>query len=218
MECPTCEKEENAHGEAFETETAVRRHHKAAHGESLSVEEAECLNCSETFEYNPNWEGEVKFCSMDCQNEARRSGVWNPNSGLTTEKSTCRWCGEGFEFESRHNRSLCSEKCRREWLSWYRSKQVGEDNHQWKGGYTDVDRGENWRLIRREALKRDDYSCQNCGVKHSETENWLTVHHIKPFRLFEKEEEANRMDNLITLCPTCHGKVEQEVIDCPEVS
>jgi hypothetical protein len=26
------------------------------------------------------------------------------------------------------------------------------------------------------------------------------------------------MDNLITLCPTCHGKVESDVIKCPEVS
>lgn len=81
----------------------------------------------------------------------------------------------------------------------------------------DANRGEEWRLIRREVLKRDDYNCQKCGVSHSEVETWLTVHHIVPFRKFEDEEEANKADNLITLCPKCHGEVEQDVVECPEV-
>jgi DEAD/DEAH box helicase domain-containing protein len=34
------------------------------------------------------------------------------------------------------------------------------------------------------------------------------VHHKVPFRQFNSIAEANRMDNLITLCPTCHQKAE----------
>jgi DEAD/DEAH box helicase domain-containing protein len=48
-----------------------------------------------------------------------------------------------------------------------------------------------------------------CGI----AEQGLThhVHHKKPFREFGSPEEANKLSNLITLCPTCHRKVEQAV-------
>jgi DEAD/DEAH box helicase domain-containing protein len=34
------------------------------------------------------------------------------------------------------------------------------------------------------------------------------VHHKIPFRQFLSANEANRMDNLVTLCPSCHRKAE----------
>ena len=37
------------------------------------------------------------------------------------------------------------------------------------------------------------------------------VHHKIPFRSFTSIEEANRLENLTTLCRTCHQKVEQNV-------
>jgi DEAD/DEAH box helicase domain-containing protein len=43
------------------------------------------------------------------------------------------------------------------------------------------------------------------------------VHHKIPFRTFRAEnghilrEQANRMENLVTLCPECHQKAEQNV-------
>jgi DEAD/DEAH box helicase domain-containing protein len=36
----------------------------------------------------------------------------------------------------------------------------------------------------------------------------LHVHHITPLREFSNAEAANNMDNLISLCPTCHMKME----------
>jgi DEAD/DEAH box helicase domain-containing protein len=37
------------------------------------------------------------------------------------------------------------------------------------------------------------------------------VHHKQPFRSFTSAEAANHPDNLITLCPSCHRRVEQAV-------
>jgi DEAD/DEAH box helicase domain-containing protein len=37
------------------------------------------------------------------------------------------------------------------------------------------------------------------------------VHHKVPFRAFTSKEEANRLDNLTTLCHSCHKKVEENV-------
>lgn len=67
-------------------------------------------------------------------------------------------------------------------------------------------RGRNWAIQSRAARERDNYTCQHCGkfpVYH--------VHHITPYRLYGilRYQEANRLENLITLCPSCHCKTDQ---------
>jgi DEAD/DEAH box helicase domain-containing protein len=69
--------------------------------------------------------------------------------------------------------------------------------------------GANWQKIRESVRKRDKYQCQVCGVIESIREH--DVHHKIPFRSFTSIEEANRLENLTTLCRTCHQKVEQNV-------
>ena len=53
--------------------------------------------------------------------------------------------------------------------------------------------------LRKYALKRDNYTCQECGA----TEN-LQVHHIKAKKFHP--ELTYDLDNLITLCKKCHLK------------
>ena len=69
--------------------------------------------------------------------------------------------------------------------------------------------GSSWPAIRKLVLARDQYRCQVCG--QSGEANWLHVHHKVPFRTFYAAEEANRPENLVTLCPTCHRFAEQNV-------
>ncbi len=71
------------------------------------------------------------------------------------------------------------------------------------------DYGPNWQKIREAVRKRDRFQCQVCGAVESAREH--DVHHKTPFRAFTSIEEANRMENLTTLCRTCHQKVEQNV-------
>lgn len=76
------------------------------------------------------------------------------------------------------------------------------------------DRGPNWDQQRRLARERDGHRCRHCGV--GERPNRAhDVHHLEPFRTFgyargqnERYLEANRLENLVTLCRSCHQRVE----------
>ncbi len=69
--------------------------------------------------------------------------------------------------------------------------------------------GPNWPKIRLAVRTRDGFRCRVCGAPENGREH--DVHHKTPFRAFTSLAEANRLDNLITLCHACHRKAEQNV-------
>jgi DEAD/DEAH box helicase domain-containing protein len=71
------------------------------------------------------------------------------------------------------------------------------------------DYGSRWQAIRDQIRARDGYRCQSCGA--SEDGRQHHVHHKIPFRAFASRDQANAPDNLVTLCPNCHRRVEQTV-------
>ncbi len=77
--------------------------------------------------------------------------------------------------------------------------------------------GPDWGKIRERVRARDKYTCQVCGAVENGPSSALRtgrqhdVHHKVPFRAFPSYLEANRLENLTTLCPTCHHKAEQNV-------
>ena len=71
------------------------------------------------------------------------------------------------------------------------------------------DYGPNWMNMRRLAVARDKHTCQSCGA--IERERSFHVHHKIPFRQFSSAVQANQLDNLVTLCPPCHQRVELAV-------
>lgn len=54
-------------------------------------------------------------------------------------------------------------------------------------------------------LKKDNYTCQICGITQRESirkyNQYLHIHHI------DENKKNNKLNNLITLCCSCHGKV-----------
>jgi predicted HNH restriction endonuclease len=87
----------------------------------------------------------------------------------------------------------------------------GEGNPNWAGGYEKY-YGANWERKRTEALERDGFACLVCGVcteEHRKRYNrGLDVHHVRPIRTFDEPEDANTLDNLVTLCDRCHKRWE----------
>ena len=69
--------------------------------------------------------------------------------------------------------------------------------------------GSNWTKQRDLARERDGYRCQVCN--RIEDKHAHHVHHKIPFRQFSTREEANQLNNLIILCPSCHRRVETVV-------
>lgn len=78
--------------------------------------------------------------------------------------------------------------------------------------------GSEWKRRRVEALRRDEFECQSCGIVQKDHfkqyGNGLHVHHIEPARSFS-DDTAHTLDNLITLCQHCHAKYERGTVpDC----
>jgi len=65
------------------------------------------------------------------------------------------------------------------------------------------------KSIRRKVLERDNYQCVKCGSKEN-----LEIHHKIPYSNFLLPRNANKLENLVTLCKKCHQsehKVEVKV-------
>ncbi|WP_431030043.1 HNH endonuclease [Lysinibacillus sp. LZ02] len=60
-----------------------------------------------------------------------------------------------------------------------------------------------WRKLRKKALERDRYECQQCkhNGRYSKAEN---VHHLKEVK--DYPELAMTLSNLESVCITCHNK------------
>ncbi len=71
------------------------------------------------------------------------------------------------------------------------------------------DYGPDWDAIRNRVRARDRFRCQGCGAP--EIGQPHHVHHKIPFRAFPSREQANQLDNLVTLCPACHRRAELAV-------
>ncbi len=76
------------------------------------------------------------------------------------------------------------------------------------------DYGPNWPQQRDAARRRDGRRCTQCGAPER-PDRQHDVHHLRPFREFgyvpgqnENYREANQLENLVTLCQTCHRAVE----------
>jgi 5-methylcytosine-specific restriction endonuclease McrA len=156
------------------------------------------------------------FCDRKCFGEwLSRQPPPNPKNRV---ECTCRQCGKAFDIVPSaitygYGR-FCSHHCRGKWQFIHNPMPVpkarrGSDNYNWRGGVGKY-RGPNWKEQRRQARKRDNYTCRRCGVVEAELGRELDVHHIRPFREFGKARylEANDLDNLITLCHLCHLAVE----------
>lgn len=74
---------------------------------------------------------------------------------------------------------------------------------------TPNDYGPGWAALTRWVRERDGYRCAMCGV--NEQDRAHDVHHKIPLRALGNLEQANRLENLVTLCPACHKRVETAV-------
>lgn len=166
-----------------------------------------CDWCGKEFHKRPSNLKENNFCSRNClgnwQSE-NNTGESNPFYGkshseefkerLSRERSGKRSPNYGIERSKEFKEKL--SKMRR-----------GSDNPNWNGGKTYY-YGSNWFVKRKEALKRDGYSCVVCGKGKDKLGKNPDVHHIKPISKFSGKEDANNLDNLITLCPEHHKNIE----------
>jgi len=84
----------------------------------------------------------------------------------------------------------------------------GDRAPMWRGGNHSKWRGPSWQQRRKEALNRDNYTCQDCGKTNAqelkERGKQLSVHHIIPYEISHDSE----LGNLVALCNSCHMRRE----------
>lgn len=205
-ECPTCDY-------TTDTKRGVSIHHSMVHDESLVSEESSCKSCGATFTYYPSnkkgvYCGDCSDNSWGNDNLINLRGSENPNwsGGVSrTVGVTCYQCGEKIErrkidLENR-DKFFCSDQCLSEGFSDMFS---GDGNPMWKGGFHKKWYNcKKWKKVRKDAKDRDGFQCIRCGSCEM-----LDVHHIKPVREFEDYMDAHTLENVVTLCRSCHRKVE----------
>jgi len=191
----------------------------------------EIVGCSQCGKKIKRWPYQIKnhenfFCSKECE------GKWisKNNTGKNHPKYTgkvkveCTVCGKDIEVYPYRLKEtedfLCSDECYSEWQSGPNGPVKGRTNSHFFYGL-------NWYKQREKVLERDNYQCQVCGVTQDQAE--LHCHHIIKYReyrypLFKGNpiknsivefnwKRANRMENLITVCNSCHPRVEGMGLD-----
>lgn len=74
-----------------------------------------------------------------------------------------------------------------------------------------VIRSRRWKALRLRALRRDGFRCVKCSARGR-----LEVDHVVSVR--DAPERAFDLNNLQSLCPTCHGSKTRHELGFPEVS
>lgn len=231
-ECPLCQDE----FETWEDESNSRVYcsqscQNSAHSERISgeshprytLENRECDNCSESIKV-ADWElkrYDNHYCSEQCRlvdfKEVARSNTdeRSPRYAGGPEIYECEVCGE--KIESYRKRRFCGNEC---YGIWWSNNKTGKDHPHWKGGCNNIPYGENWDIQRMKAKDRDGFRCVDCGMADSESiEKYgfgLSVHHklkrrfayYHPFLTIE--QDANTVENLVTLCKSCHSTKEEQ--------
>lgn len=148
-----------------------------------------CKICGTNFWVLPSDGDHRLYCSIACCNKGHTTGV---NAGSV--QKVCDYCGEGYtDYPCRPSR-FCSQSC---YWAMKSSEFGGQSNHRWRGGHGKY-RGPSWSSQRRKALIRDGYRCQKCGLPA------LHVHHVIRYGDCVDHIDANRLQNLLTVCSKCH--------------
>lgn len=161
-----------------------------------------CPQCGVSFQVKESHSRRRRYCSKRCMATAGQV------------QRICEFCGVAFVTKRSLTKGkggkFCSKHCHIEHQKTLRGPQT----NNWRGGHPPY-YGPNWIEQRDKARKRDNYTCQDCGITESELSRALDVHHIKPFRVFgiKHYKEANHLDNLISYCRECHAKREPRLRD-----
>ena len=86
----------------------------------------------------------------------------------------------------------------------HKGLQVGEKNHNWKGGISTFPYHYKFTPAFKQMIRnRDGNICQLCGKTKEQEGRNLCVHHI----FYDRDNECVNPDEFITLCNSCNFKV-----------
>lgn len=145
-----------------------------------------CQKCGKEFEVI-NGHRKRKYCSKECAGNAKNR-----------IQKICVICGKGYETIPRQEKKYGSKCCSFECLIKYNAKinTVPAIKAKNRTGCKE------WRDTRQKVLERDKNICQVC--RNGEN---LIVHHIESW----EETKNNNLENLITMCRSCHSRLHMNM-------
>ena len=173
---------------------------------------------------NVIWESAQKLKDTDMVFGKRSHNAVTDNSN---KESFLCFCGTIFWVEKNKcgERKYCSRACRHKYgphdqnkgMHWTLTEEqraarvegnLGENNPNWRGGAYQQPYHFNFNgKLKAQVKERDGYQCQTCLTPFD-----LVVHHI------DWDKMNSSIDNLITLCRSCHGKLASQDCELPEVN
>lgn len=144
---------------------------------------------AERFELKRNVD--IKFKQMSLATRKK----WKNGKFPKIQKNICELCGIEFSGYHSKNRKFCSQKC-------FHNYCIGKNHPNWRGGISTYEYTKEFNnSLKRYIAMRDNYTCQICGRKLEENENYFfDVHHI------DYDKTNSNEENLIYLCRACHSK------------
>lgn len=145
----------------------------------------------------------VSTCSPSCHGRL---------GGTAPSKRICQ-CGKpaskrGWCRDCAHKRKLASK---REHYRRYRDRILSERRNQYFSDpaarlrLRELGKRQRFNGLRDAVVQRDGFACRHCGSGYS-----LVVHHVIPLPAAAKRRDArSRMDDLLTLCRSCHIDVHR---------
>ena len=201
----TCSRECSYKLRGENASNTLERKRLAKPASSLAL--SQCKKCGADFKPRCSTSS---FCSKTCSVKSR------PNF---LENQVCAHCGT--EYKPPNSKSkYCNHKC---FSESHQARMQGENNPSWLDGRSyekRCHRGHDWEAQRHLAYKRDSYTCQRCkvhcvgrrGMREENAHTLIQCHHI----VFWKDSPDNSLENLITLCVSCHAKLHFGNIDINE--
>lgn len=157
-----------------------------------------CKNCNKEFENKSGHRQRPSvYCSVQCKNEYREkirkeTGYYakrkeNPEIKLRIRKQALKYARSHPEVLKRWQKDNPEKR------KIYRARIDAK-----KHGYAIE-----FATVKYEVRKRDNETCRDCGCNEKER---MAVHHI------DKNKQNSSLENLVTLCRTCHGLRHRDVL------
>lgn len=172
-----------------------QRHYRRRNPKKTEAElNRECVICGISFVTDAHHPSALT-CSVKC-NSARMDRVRREKRAKRQDLSAraCEECGTLYTPHpiSAHKQKFCSKRCQNRVMQRRRERPTGKYKRLMRKDFLDA---------KARVLERDSSKCRLCGMG----EGRLHVHHI--FHRTEVEMHDHSLENLITLCDSCHGKI-----------
>jgi len=174
-------------------------------GVHISLLATRCNSCAQNYKYKDN-KKIIKYCDK-CNKILSRSN----RSGLCGH---CAQIGRILSKEWRENIKKAIQKYGNPFLGKHHTEETklkmsknhadfSEDkNPNWQNGIDDDPYSSEFKKIREQIRKRDNYTCQNCGM--TEEEHLIVIGTNLPIHHIDYTKQNCKENNLITLCNSCN--------------